>query len=149
MQPATLRVLALIPPMTQLNTPYPSTAYLTGFLRGREERRNFMIVEAGNDGRGKHAHRHARLRELANCPQAGGRLTAAGSGTHVASVTYSPVAASRFTLNLLLPPQKGSTQPLKAGAPSGAPSASSARGIAGLVHGSGVTGRDAAPGRAA
>ena len=31
----TLRVLALIPPMTQLNTPYPSTAYLTGFLRSR------------------------------------------------------------------------------------------------------------------
>ena len=30
-----LRVLALIPPMTQLNTPYPSTAYLTGFLRSR------------------------------------------------------------------------------------------------------------------
>ena len=27
------RVLAVIPPMTQLNTPYPSTAYLTGFLR--------------------------------------------------------------------------------------------------------------------
>ncbi len=26
------RVLALIPPMTQLNTAYPSTAYLTGFL---------------------------------------------------------------------------------------------------------------------
>jgi radical SAM superfamily enzyme YgiQ (UPF0313 family) len=35
MQPAALRVLALIPPMTQLNTPYPSTAYLTGFLRAR------------------------------------------------------------------------------------------------------------------
>jgi hypothetical protein len=32
---ATLRVLAVIPPMTQLNTPYPSTAYLTGFLRSR------------------------------------------------------------------------------------------------------------------
>ena len=31
----TPRVLALIPPMTQLNTPYPSTAYLTGFLRSR------------------------------------------------------------------------------------------------------------------
>ncbi len=31
--PASLRVLGLIPPMTQLNTPYPSTAYLTGFLR--------------------------------------------------------------------------------------------------------------------
>ncbi|KAF7599426.1 MAG: radical SAM protein [Candidatus Dactylopiibacterium carminicum] len=28
-----LRVLSLIPPMTQLNTPYPSTAYITGFLR--------------------------------------------------------------------------------------------------------------------
>ncbi len=26
-------VLSIIPPMTQLNTPYPSTAYLTGFLR--------------------------------------------------------------------------------------------------------------------
>jgi radical SAM superfamily enzyme YgiQ (UPF0313 family) len=31
----TVRVLSLIPPMTQLNTPYPSTAYLTGFLRSR------------------------------------------------------------------------------------------------------------------
>jgi len=29
------RILAVIPPMTQLNTPYPSTAYLTGFLRAR------------------------------------------------------------------------------------------------------------------
>ncbi|MDI9329742.1 MAG: radical SAM protein [Alphaproteobacteria bacterium] len=27
------RVLSLIPPMTQLNTPYPVSAYLTGFLR--------------------------------------------------------------------------------------------------------------------
>ncbi|MDN3986314.1 B12-binding domain-containing radical SAM protein [Zwartia vadi] len=33
---ATLRVLSVIPPMTQLNTPYPSTAYLTGFLRARQ-----------------------------------------------------------------------------------------------------------------
>lgn len=32
---ASQRVLALIPPMTQLNTPYPSTAYLTGFLRAQ------------------------------------------------------------------------------------------------------------------
>ncbi len=32
---APLRVLSLIPPMTQLNTPYPSTAYITGFLRSR------------------------------------------------------------------------------------------------------------------
>lgn len=31
---AASRVLLLIPPLTQLNTPYPSTAYLTGFLRG-------------------------------------------------------------------------------------------------------------------
>jgi hypothetical protein len=30
-----LRVLSVIPPMTQLNTPYPSTAYITGFLRSR------------------------------------------------------------------------------------------------------------------
>jgi radical SAM superfamily enzyme YgiQ (UPF0313 family) len=29
------RVLSVIPPMTQLNTPYPSSAYLTGFLRSR------------------------------------------------------------------------------------------------------------------
>lgn len=37
MNPAAVspRVLAVIPPMTQLNTPYPSTAYLTGFLRSR------------------------------------------------------------------------------------------------------------------
>ncbi|MCE9568665.1 MAG: radical SAM protein [Rhodocyclales bacterium] len=30
-----LKILCVIPPMTQLNTPYPSTAYLTGFLRSR------------------------------------------------------------------------------------------------------------------
>ncbi|MDP1653162.1 MAG: radical SAM protein [Rhodocyclaceae bacterium] len=29
------QVLSIVPPMTQLNTPYPSTAYLTGFLRSR------------------------------------------------------------------------------------------------------------------
>ncbi len=28
-----MRVLLVTPPMTQLNTPYPATAYLTGFLR--------------------------------------------------------------------------------------------------------------------
>jgi len=28
-----MRILFLTPPMTQLNTPYPATAYLTGFLR--------------------------------------------------------------------------------------------------------------------
>ena len=32
---STPRVLSFISPMTQLNTPYPSTAYLTGFLRSR------------------------------------------------------------------------------------------------------------------
>jgi radical SAM superfamily enzyme YgiQ (UPF0313 family) len=32
---AELSILSIIPPMTQLNTPYPSTAYLTGFLRSR------------------------------------------------------------------------------------------------------------------
>ena len=30
-----MRVLLLTPPMTQLNTPYPATSYLTGFLRER------------------------------------------------------------------------------------------------------------------
>ncbi len=30
-----MRILSIIPPMTQLNTPYPSTAYITGFLRAR------------------------------------------------------------------------------------------------------------------
>jgi radical SAM superfamily enzyme YgiQ (UPF0313 family) len=35
MRSEALRVLSVIPPMTQLNTPYPSTAYLTGFLRSR------------------------------------------------------------------------------------------------------------------
>ncbi|MEN9912377.1 MAG: hypothetical protein RI956_821 [Pseudomonadota bacterium] len=31
-----MKILSLIPPMTQLNTPYPSTAYLTGFLGSRD-----------------------------------------------------------------------------------------------------------------
>ncbi|GAB4125655.1 MAG: hypothetical protein Fur0014_23020 [Rubrivivax sp.] len=35
MKPVTPRVLSVVAPMTQLNTPYPSTAYLTGFLRSR------------------------------------------------------------------------------------------------------------------
>ncbi|WP_269532209.1 radical SAM protein [Chitinimonas sp. BJYL2] len=35
MSAAAIKVLSIIPPMTQLNTPYPSTAYLTGFLRSR------------------------------------------------------------------------------------------------------------------
>ncbi|UCV26855.1 B12-binding domain-containing radical SAM protein [Ferribacterium limneticum] len=33
--PTRPRILSVIPPMTQLNTPYPATAYLTGFLRSR------------------------------------------------------------------------------------------------------------------
>ncbi len=37
-----MRILSVIPPMTQLNTPYPSTAYLTGFLRSR----GFMAEQA-------------------------------------------------------------------------------------------------------
>src|SRR5688572_10778089 len=28
-----MRLLLVTPPMTQLNTPYPATAYLTGFIR--------------------------------------------------------------------------------------------------------------------
>ncbi|MEM6726409.1 MAG: radical SAM protein, partial [Bacteroidota bacterium] len=30
-----MRILLVIPPLTQINTPYPSTAYLSGFLKGR------------------------------------------------------------------------------------------------------------------
>lgn len=36
------RVLSFIPPMTQLNTPYPSTAYITGFLH----KQNIDAVQA-------------------------------------------------------------------------------------------------------
>jgi len=36
MNAKSIRALSVIPPMTQLNTPYPSTAYLTGFLRSRD-----------------------------------------------------------------------------------------------------------------
>ncbi len=32
---STLRILLITPPLTQLNTPYPATAYIKGFLRGR------------------------------------------------------------------------------------------------------------------
>ncbi|MFM7201614.1 MAG: B12-binding domain-containing radical SAM protein [Myxococcota bacterium] len=33
--PVSSRVLLIVPPFTQLNTPYPATAYLTGFLRAQ------------------------------------------------------------------------------------------------------------------
>jgi len=35
MSASSFKVLSVIPPMTQLNTPYPSAPYLTGFLRAR------------------------------------------------------------------------------------------------------------------
>jgi radical SAM superfamily enzyme YgiQ (UPF0313 family) len=41
-----LRILLLTPPMTQLNTPYPATAYLTGFLRQHEARLGFTVAQA-------------------------------------------------------------------------------------------------------
>jgi radical SAM superfamily enzyme YgiQ (UPF0313 family) len=41
-----LRVLLLTPPMTQLNTPYPATAYLTGFLRQHEARLGIEVRQA-------------------------------------------------------------------------------------------------------
>ncbi len=40
-----LRLLLLTPPMVQLNTPYPATAYLTGFLRQHEERLGLTVVQ--------------------------------------------------------------------------------------------------------
>jgi len=36
-----MRILLLTPPMTQINTPYPATAYLTGFLKGQ----GFEVVQ--------------------------------------------------------------------------------------------------------
>jgi len=43
---ATVRILLLTPPMTQLNTPYPATAYLTGFLRQHAKRLRLEVVQA-------------------------------------------------------------------------------------------------------
>jgi radical SAM superfamily enzyme YgiQ (UPF0313 family) len=39
-------VLLLTPPMTQLNTPYPATAYLTGFLRKHAARLGLEVTQA-------------------------------------------------------------------------------------------------------
>jgi len=41
-----VRILLLTPPMTQLNTPYPATAYLTGFLRLHAERLGLELAQA-------------------------------------------------------------------------------------------------------
>jgi radical SAM superfamily enzyme YgiQ (UPF0313 family) len=41
-----VRLLLITPPMTQLNTPYPATAYLTGFLRLHATRLALEVVQA-------------------------------------------------------------------------------------------------------
>ncbi|HTJ44146.1 MAG TPA: radical SAM protein [Kofleriaceae bacterium] len=41
-----MRLLLVTPPMTQLNTPYPATAYLTGFLRQHEARLGLALAQA-------------------------------------------------------------------------------------------------------
>jgi radical SAM superfamily enzyme YgiQ (UPF0313 family) len=41
-----MRVLLVTPPMIQLNTPYPATAYLTGFLRLHAERLGLEVTQA-------------------------------------------------------------------------------------------------------
>src|SRR2546422_8370960 len=46
------RLLLLIPPLTQLNTPYPSTAYLTGFLKRHGYATGEAPVSAGAGGGG-------------------------------------------------------------------------------------------------
>jgi radical SAM superfamily enzyme YgiQ (UPF0313 family) len=43
---AGLKLLLVTPPMTQLNTPYPATAYLTGFLRLHEARLGIEVAQA-------------------------------------------------------------------------------------------------------
>ena len=44
--PFIVRVLLVTPPMTQLNTPYPATAYLTGFLRIHAEDLGLELAQA-------------------------------------------------------------------------------------------------------
>src|SRR2546426_1936006 len=46
------RLLLLIPPLTQLNTPYPSAAYLTGFLKRHGYATGEAPVSAGGGGAG-------------------------------------------------------------------------------------------------
>ncbi len=41
-----MRVLLVTPPMIQLNTPYPATAYLTGFLRLHATRLGLELIQA-------------------------------------------------------------------------------------------------------
>jgi radical SAM superfamily enzyme YgiQ (UPF0313 family) len=41
-----VRLLLITPPMTQLNTPYPATPYLTGFLRSHAERLGLVVSQA-------------------------------------------------------------------------------------------------------
>src|SRR5262245_50315598 len=41
-----MRVLLVTPPMTQLNTPYPATAYLTGFLRLHAQELGLEVAQA-------------------------------------------------------------------------------------------------------
>jgi radical SAM superfamily enzyme YgiQ (UPF0313 family) len=41
-----MRVLLVTPPMTQVNTPYPATAYLTGFLRTRARELDLEVTQA-------------------------------------------------------------------------------------------------------
>ncbi|MDX2093957.1 MAG: radical SAM protein [Kofleriaceae bacterium] len=41
-----MRLLLITPPMTQLNTPYPATAYLTGFLRQHAARLELEVMQA-------------------------------------------------------------------------------------------------------
>src|SRR5690349_7428967 len=41
-----MRILLVTPPMTQLNTPYPATAYLTGFLRQHAQALNLDVSQA-------------------------------------------------------------------------------------------------------
>src|SRR3954464_9291866 len=43
---APMRVLLVTPPMIQLNTPYPATAYLTGFLRLHAARLGLEVSQA-------------------------------------------------------------------------------------------------------
>jgi hypothetical protein len=77
-------VLSVIPPMTQLNTPYPSTAYLTGFLRSRG------VAAVQEDLALALVLRAARPPACARCAAGGGRLPAKSAARGAAFAAASP-----------------------------------------------------------
>ena len=84
-----VRILSIIPPMTQLNTPYPSTAYLTGFLRSRgfkAEQADLSIALA------------LKLLSVQGVQAIHGQVSALPSKQHTAATAFSPSISSPTAL---------------------------------------------------